>query len=215
LHQRTKFRKDQSNCCGDIAIFVIFFQDVGRRHVGFSSIRYFYRRSPVGDQHVPLCLISSKSVTRLQRYGDFTVIKMAAIQHLGFVKFEFLTVGAVNGATLHQHTKFHKDRSNRCEDIAIFVIFQDGGCHHLGFSKIRNFNDRSAVRVQYGSLYQISSKSVKQLQRYGDLTVFFQNGSRPPSWICWAPIGTTHDDHWMVSIVVQNLVEIDAGVSIT
>jgi len=161
------------------------------------------------------CQISSKSVTRLQRYGDFTVFKMAAVHHLGFVKFEVLTVGAVKGATLHQHTKFHKDRSNRCGDIAIFVIFQDGGRCHLGFSKIRNFNNRSAVRVQYASLYQISSKSVKRLQRYGDLTVFFQNGSRPPSWICWAPIGTTHDDHFMVSIVVQNLVEINAGVSIT
>ena len=44
---------------------------------------------------------------------------------------------------------------------------------------------------------------------------FFQNGGRPPSWICWAPIGTTHDDHLVVSIVVQNLVEIDALVSIT
>ena len=27
----------------------------------------------------------------------------------------------------------------------------------------------------------------------GDLTVFF-NGGRPPSWICWARIGTTHGD---------------------
>jgi len=45
--------------------------------------------------------------------------------------------------------------------------------------------------------------------------VFFQNGGRPPSWICWAPIGTTHDDVLMVSIVVQNLVEIYAVVSIT
>jgi len=42
--------------------------------------------------------------------------------------------------------------------------------------------------------------------------VFFQNGGHPPSWICWAPIGTTHDDHLVVSIVVQNLVEIDAVV---
>ena len=63
--------------------------------------------------------------------------------------------------------------------------------------------------------YQILSKSVKRLQRYSDLTVFFQNGGRPPSWICWAPIGTTHDDHLVVSIVVQNLVEIDAVVSMT
>jgi len=75
---------------------------------------------------------------------------------------------------LHQRIKFHKDRSNRCGDIAIFVIFQDGGRHHLGFSTIRNFNGRSAVRLQYASLYQISSKSVKRLQIYGDLTLFFK-----------------------------------------
>jgi len=31
----------------------------------------------------------SKSVKRLQRYGDFTVLKMAAVRHLGFLKFEF------------------------------------------------------------------------------------------------------------------------------
>jgi len=42
-----------------------------------------------------------------------------------------------------------------------------------------------------------------------------QNGGRPPSWICWAPTGTTHDDHMVVSIVVPNLVKIDAVVSIT
>jgi len=60
----------------------------------------------------------------------------------------FLTVGAVKGPISHQRTKFRKHRSNRCEDIAIFVIFQDGGCRHLGFlkiSKIRNFSGRSAV----------------------------------------------------------------------
>jgi len=39
----------------------------------------------------PMCVImqnSSKSVKRLQRYGDVTVFKMAAVRHLGFVKFE-------------------------------------------------------------------------------------------------------------------------------
>jgi len=107
-------------------------------------------------------------------------------------------VGAVKGHVLHQRTKFYNDRSNLYGDIAIFVIFQDGGRRHFGFSKIRNFNGRSAVRVQFSSLYQILSKSVKRLQRYSDLMVFFQNGGRPPSWICWAPIGTTRDDHLMV-----------------
>ena len=122
--------------------------------------------------------------------------------------------GAVREHILHQRTKFHKDRSNRYGNIAIFVIFQDGGRRHFGFSKIRNFNDIFAVGGQYASLYQILSKSVKRLQRYSDLTVFL-NGGRPPSWICWAPIGTTHDEFLMVSIVVQNFVEIDAVVSIT
>ena len=82
-------------------------------------------------------------------------------------------VCAVKGHILHQHAKFHKDRSDRCGDIAIFVIFQDGGRRHFGFSKIWNFNGCSAVRGQYASLYQILSKSVKRLQRYSDLTVFF------------------------------------------
>ena len=44
---------------------------------------------------------------------------------------------------------------------------------------------------------------------------FFQNGGLSPSWIRWAPIGTTHYDRLTDSIVVQNLVEIDAVVSIT
>jgi len=45
-----------------------------------------------------------------------------------------------------QHTNFRKDWSNHCGDIAIFVIFQDGGRRHLVFSKIGNFNGKSAVR---------------------------------------------------------------------
>jgi len=90
---------------------------------------------------------------------------MAAVRHLGFVKFKFLTVGAVKRPILLQHTKFRKERSNRCGDIAIFVIFQNGG--------------------------------------------------RPPSWICWSPTTITHDDHLMVFIVVPNLVKINAVVLIT
>jgi len=53
-----------------------------------------------------------------------------------------------------------------------FCDFQNGGCLHLEFSKIRNFNGLSTVEGQYASSYQISSKSVKRLQTYGDLTVF-------------------------------------------
>jgi len=43
----------------------------------------------------------------------------------------------------------------------------------------------------------------------------FKNSCRPPFWICWAHIGTTHDVHLLVCIVVPNLVKIDAVGSIT
>ena len=71
-----------------MAIFVIF-QVGGRRHLEFLKIRNFNDLSAVGDKYASSCQISSKSVKRLQRYGDLTVFKKAAVRHLGFVKFEF------------------------------------------------------------------------------------------------------------------------------
>ena len=150
------------------------FPEVDCRHLALPKIRNFNDLSAVGVQCASSCQISSKSVKRLQRYGDFTVFKMSAVRHLGFVNFDFLMDGALNGHILHQPTILYEDQSNRYRDIAIFVIFQDGGRRHFGFSKIRNFNGRSAARGQYESLYQILSKSVKRLQRYSDLTVFFK-----------------------------------------
>jgi len=47
----------------------------------------------------------------------------------------FLAVKAVKRPILHQHTIFRKDRSNRCGDIAIFVIFQMVATAILNFQK--------------------------------------------------------------------------------
>ena len=69
---------------------------------------------------------------------------MAAVRHLGFVKFDFFNSRAVKSPILHQRTKFRKDRSNRCGDIAIFVIFQMAAAAILNF---RNFNSLSAIGV--------------------------------------------------------------------
>ena len=60
---------------------------------------------------------------------------MAAVRHLGFVKFEIFKVGAVKKPILHQHTKFRKDRSNGCGYIAIFVIFKMAAAAILDFQK--------------------------------------------------------------------------------
>jgi len=116
---------------------------------------------------------------------------------------------------LHNRAEFRKDRSNCFGDIAIFVIFQDGGRRHLGFSKIRNFNGLSPCWGQCALSCHISSKSVIRLRRYGDLTGFFQNCGCPPSWIYRARIGTTHKDYLVVFIVVPNLVGIAAVLSMT
>ena len=62
---------------------------------------------------------------------------MAAVRHLGFVKFIFLTVGAVKRPILHQRTKFCKDRSNGCGYIAIFVIFKMAAAAILNFQKFQ------------------------------------------------------------------------------
>jgi len=70
---------------------------------------------------------------------------------------------------LHQHTKFHKDRSNRCMDIAIFCDFQDGGRCHFGLSKIRNFNISSAVGANMchrAKFYQNWSNSCRDMAIY-------------------------------------------------
>jgi len=41
----------------------------------------------------------------------------------------------------------------------------------------------------------------------GDLSIF-QNGGRPPSWICFARVWTIHEEHLKVLSVMQNLVEL-------
>jgi len=62
---------------------------------------------------------------------------MAAVRHLGFVKFEFFYGRTVKKPILHQHTKFRKDRSNRCGDIAVFVIFKMTAAAILNFRKFK------------------------------------------------------------------------------
>ena len=64
---------------------------------------------------------------------------MAAVRHLGFVKFIFFNVREVKNPTLHQRTKFRKDRSDRCGYIAIFVIFKMAAAAILDFQKFKIF----------------------------------------------------------------------------
>jgi len=95
-----------------------------------------------------------------------------------------------------------------------FSIFQDDGRRNLGFINLHNFNCRKAEEVDTALSCQISWRSIKLLRRYADFYIF-QYGGFPPSWICDAHVWTTHEGHLVVFITVQNLVGIDAVVSIT
>jgi len=42
----------------------------------------------------------------------------------------------------------------------------------------------------------------------------FQDGGRPPSWISFTCVGTTHEEYLVVFVTIQNLVVIGAVISI-
>ena len=52
-------------------------------------------------------------------------------------EIQTLSVAAVERPILHHRTKFPKDRSNRCVDIATFVIFKMAAAAILDFQKFQ------------------------------------------------------------------------------
>ena len=97
---------------------------------------------------------------------------MAAVRHLGFVKFEiFLTIGRLRDPFCISVPKFVKIGQTVAE-IPRFCDFPDGGCRHVEFSKIRDFNGLSAVGANmrhHAKFHQNRSNGC--LQKYGDLMV--------------------------------------------
>jgi len=57
------------------------------------------------------------------RYENFRFFKMVAAAILSFQIFKFLTVGTVKWVELPHDAKFHRHRSNRDLDMAIFLDF--------------------------------------------------------------------------------------------
>jgi len=124
-------------------------------------------------------------VGEIWRFKRFSKWQNGGSPPSGIFEIRFLTIVAVKRPIVHHRTKFRKGRSNCCGDIKISVIFQI-----------------------LTSPCQISSKSVKRLQRYGDMPLgfFFEMA-------VVGAYGYSHYDHLVVSIVVQYLVEIDVLVS--
>jgi len=76
------------------------------------------------------------------------------------------------------------------------LTFQDGGHRYHGFLNFLTFlTVRRLKKSRTASLCQILSTSVKPRLRYGDFSIF-QDGGRPPSWICYVWVWTTHEGIW-------------------
>jgi len=54
----------------------------------------------------------------------------------------------VKRVKLRNRAKFCQNRSNRCRDMVIFAIFQDGGRRHLDFKNFKFLTIRMVKKVE-------------------------------------------------------------------
>jgi len=85
------------------------------RHLGF--LKRFNGRQGYEGERASSRQILRQSVKPLGIYGDFSIFKMAAVRHLGFLNLDNFNVQRVGGSKYA-------------------FIFQDGGRRHLGFFDI-------------------------------------------------------------------------------
>jgi len=85
-----------------------------------------------------------------------------------------------------------------------FSIFQDGGRTILDFGNFKILTVGTVKRVE---LHQPAKFHQNRWNHGWDRTIFrfFQDDGRPPSWMCNACVGTTHEGHLTVFITVRNL----------
>jgi len=101
--------------------------------------------------------------------------------------------------------KFHGDRSNHYRDIAI--------SRPSAILSFRNFGILAADRLKRTKCV-ITPNSVAIDQTVAEVFRFFKDGGRSPSWIYDARVSTTHEEHLVAFITLQNLVGIDTVVLI-
>ena len=79
-----------------------------------------------------------------------------------------------------------------------------------------NFKFLTVGALRRVELHHLAKFRQNRLNHGRDMAIFrfFQDGGRPPSWICNACVGTSHVGHLVVFMPVQNLVGINAVVLI-
>ena len=97
--------------------------------------------------------------------------------------------------------------------MAIFRLFKMAATAILDFQnlEILGAGRLKTAKVHHRAKFCGARSNHAEIWRFFD---FFQDGGRPPSWICGERVWTTHEGYLVVFITVQNLVGIDTIVSI-
>ena len=113
---------------------------------------------------------------------------------------------------MFHRAKFWRYRLNRGRDMAIFRFFKMAAAAILDFWKLKFLTVGTLKRVKL----RLHAKFWQNRSNRGwGMTIFrFWRWRPPPSWICNACVGTTHEGHLVFFITVQNLVGIDTVVVI-
>jgi len=108
--------------------------------------------------------------TKMWLAGRQYTLQPSAILYLW--NSNFLTVGAVKRPILHHCTKFGKDRSNRCGDIAIFVMVEKHG-------KSSPINS-----THYARLYPQNGERIVTIESMTSLHPMYTRSIYRPTRIC-------------------------------
>ena len=86
----------------------------------------------------------------------------------------------------------------------------------VSVSTVKNLKFLTVGRLWNAELRRRTKFGRNRSKRGPDMAIFrfFQDGGRPPSWICYVCVRTTHEGYLVVFIAVRNLVGIDAVVLI-
>jgi len=168
MHRRTKFHKNWSNGCSDIVFNN--FQNGGRPPSWIFKSLISWTAGKLWRtnmcHHTQFCKNRKKG---FWRYRNFSIFKMAAVRHLGFSFFlKFLVSRHVGRPNVHRRTKFHRNRSNGCWDIAIYPCFQDGGRPPF-WNCDANFWDDS--QREFGGVYHCAKSGWNRISRFDDTKV--------------------------------------------
>ena len=98
-------------------------------------------QSPIGHEGrtASPCQISLQSLKLWLRYDEFSIFQNGG-HHVGFLKLQIFNLGRIISVELRHRARFRSDRSNRCRDISILVLFK--------MTAATIFKDRNGLAVR-------------------------------------------------------------------